>query len=408
MRFLFLLLCVLSVATLIASPVLADKAPYQEQRREIQERIGTLHHRIAEGEKSHASTVAQLGAVESAIEESTQRIRQLSESRSRLLAEIVQFQDQARQLGQQTATQQDQLSSLLHHQFVREGWRDDDALRFLPADRRDPTTAGLDAHFLGLLLRAKAELIADLRKAATERRELENSLRRKNDQLVVIEESQRHERMTLLDQRRRHQSLLSRIGERIKVHQRELAVLQRDEKRLTRLIERLRQGAAKRPVPAIRDRARGKAPSAAGKIDAASSESGDGFPATKGGISRLPIQGEIIGRFGTSRPEGSATWKGLFIRASEGADVRAVASGQVVFSGRFPGFGELVIVSHGDDLLSVYGNNGARLRQTGESVKVGDVLATVGHHDDLGSGSYFELRYRGKAFDPLKWTGGKL
>jgi len=118
----------------------------------------------------------------------------------------------------------------------------------------------------------------------------------------------------------------------------------------------------------------------------------------------LPVKGTLAGRFGAPRPEGG-TWKGLFIRAGEGGEVRAVAAGRVVFADWLRGFGNLLIIDHDDGFLSVYGNNQSLLRQPGDETRGGEVVATVGNSGgNPESGLYFELRHRGQVFDPMKWV----
>ncbi len=119
---------------------------------------------------------------------------------------------------------------------------------------------------------------------------------------------------------------------------------------------------------------------------------------------RLPVRGDITGRFGTARGEGGV-WRGVFVRTEEGAQVRAVAPGEVVFANWLRGFGNLIIVDHGDGYLSVYGNNQTLLKQVGDSIKAGDVVAGAGATGGQPeSGLYFELRHRGKPMDPLQWV----
>jgi len=123
---------------------------------------------------------------------------------------------------------------------------------------------------------------------------------------------------------------------------------------------------------------------------------------------RLPVKGTIAGRFGSPRAEGGGSWKGVFIRAAEGAEVKAVAAGAVVFSDWLRGFGNLLIIDHGNDFLSVYGNNESLLVAVGANVKGGESVATVGNSGgNPESGLYFELRHRGQPFDPLKWAGNR-
>ncbi|MDF3036509.1 MAG: putative peptidase, partial [Paucimonas sp.] len=69
------------------------------------------------------------------------------------------------------------------------------------------------------------------------------------------------------------------------------------------------------------------------------------------------------------------------------------------------GFGNLIIVDHGNQYMTIYGNNQAVLKHAGDAVKVGDVIATAGNSGgNEQSGLYFEMRFQGRAFDPLQWV----
>ena len=94
----------------------------------------------------------------------------------------------------------------------------------------------------------------------------------------------------------------------------------------------------------------------------------------------------------------------MLIRAKLGQDVRATAAGTVVFSDWMRGFGNLLILDHGSNYLSVYANNETLYKSVGERVKRGDTIASVGRSggEDY-PGLYFELRYKGKPFDPTRW-----
>ena len=86
--------------------------------------------------------------------------------------------------------------------------------------------------------------------------------------------------------------------------------------------------------------------------------------------------------------------------------MHAVAAGRVVFADWLRGFGNLMILDHGDGLLSVYGNNETLLRGVGDVVQAREVISAVGSTGgSQDSGLYFELRYQGKPFDPLAWLG---
>ncbi len=129
----------------------------------------------------------------------------------------------------------------------------------------------------------------------------------------------------------------------------------------------------------------------------------DGAFASLRGRMAAPISGRVAARFGAKRGDGP-TWKGVFIKAAEGSDVRAVAGGRVVFANWMRGFGNLIIVDHGSEYLSIYGNNQTLLKHAGDTVKAGDQIASAGNTGgNEESGLYFELRHLGKAFDPASW-----
>jgi septal ring factor EnvC (AmiA/AmiB activator) len=95
----------------------------------------------------------------------------------------------------------------------------------------------------------------------------------------------------------------------------------------------------------------------------------------------------------------------MFIRAAEGAEVHTVASGRVVHAAWLRGFGNLIIVDHGGQYWSLYANNQSLLRRVGDVVKAGEVIAAAGNTGgNEESGLYFELRHKGKEFDPASWV----
>ncbi|MFT0532712.1 murein hydrolase activator EnvC family protein [Castellaniella hirudinis] len=127
-----------------------------------------------------------------------------------------------------------------------------------------------------------------------------------------------------------------------------------------------------------------------------------GFPGLKKGLPR-PVAGEALGRFGTQRPDGGL-WRGVVLRSAAGTPVRVVAPGRVVYAGWLAGFGNLLIVDHGRQYLSVYGYNQALLKQVGDIVRRGDIVAQVGATGgQVDPGLYFELRHQGAPINPQLW-----
>ena len=120
---------------------------------------------------------------------------------------------------------------------------------------------------------------------------------------------------------------------------------------------------------------------------------------------KLPVKGKVIYKYNAKRWDTGTKWKGLFIKAKEGSDVKSVAAGQVVFSDWLRGFGNIIIIDHGKSYMSLYGNNDSLLKQKGEYINGDEVIALSGNSGgNKHNGLYYELRHNGKPFNPLKWT----
>lgn len=358
---------------------------------------------MAAAEESKTYAADQLRETESAISNANQRLHELGAERAELKSQLADLDAQSQRLDRQTGAQQNQLARLLNRQFVG---GDSDALRLLLSGH-DPNQSARDKYFLTQLSRAKADLIQQLRAVAAEKQRLAEAVRERQTQLAEIERGQQESRAQLLERKQQRLTTLAAIASRLKAQRREIDTLKRDEQRLSKLIEGLARIAATRKArPKV-----GAGGTATARASAVRSHDpgnvGGAFAALRGQL-RLPVKGTIAGRFGTPRAEGGASWKGIFIRAAEGAEVKAVAGGAVVFSDWLRGFGNLLIIDHGDDFLSVYGNNESLLAAVGASVKAGESVATVGNSGgNPDSGLYFELRHRGQPFDPLKWASNR-
>ena len=116
-----------------------------------------------------------------------------------------------------------------------------------------------------------------------------------------------------------------------------------------------------------------------------------------------PLQGRIVERFGAAA-DGERSSQGVLIAAKDGSAVRAVSHGRVVYADWLRGYGLLLIIDHGDGYLSLYGYNETLLKEVGDWVDGGEVVASSGESGGRKmAGLYFELRHDGKAFDPSAW-----
>lgn len=183
-------------------------------------------------------------------------------------------------------------------------------------------------------------------------------------------------------------ALLAALRQKIRSEGEEVERLAAQEKDLTRLIAELTSILSDYPI---------------------SSE--EPFSAHKGKLT-WPVAGTLLHDFGQPRVGGSIKWNGVVLAAPRGREVRAVYHGRVAFADWLAGMGLLVIVDHGDGYMTLYGYNETILKNTGDWVAPGDVIATVG--DSGGqpqAGLYFELRRGKQPVNPRQWVtrrpGGK-
>jgi septal ring factor EnvC (AmiA/AmiB activator) len=133
-----------------------------------------------------------------------------------------------------------------------------------------------------------------------------------------------------------------------------------------------------------------------------------GGAAAAAALPMRPFQGQLDWPAeGTVRvplsPVGAPASKGIEIAAPEGAAASAVHDGTVAFAGPFSGFGTLVIVDHGSQTFSLYGDLLDVAVKKGDRVDRGHRLGTVGPTPSGAAGLYFELRVDGRPVDPLQW-----
>lgn len=214
-------------------------------------------------------------------------------------------------------------------------------------------------------------------------RELTASTVAGQERLAHLERDQVIGLEALREARESRRSVLADLESRINAADAEVQRLRIEEQRLTDLLADLDDILAAFPV-----------------------DSDEPFADLRGELA-WPVSGNLIGDYGRSRGQGSMRWNGVVLGADSGAQVRAVYHGRVAFSDWLPGLGLLMIVDHGDGYLSLYGYNEVLLKESGDWVETGEVVAQVG---DTGGRQepalYFELRHDGKPIDPHQWMRG--
>jgi septal ring factor EnvC (AmiA/AmiB activator) len=133
---------------------------------------------------------------------------------------------------------------------------------------------------------------------------------------------------------------------------------------------------------------------------------GAGFTRLKGKLP-WPVEGKIAVPYGTQRDPQFSTpvfRNGVHIKTPANSDARSVFEGKVIFAEWFKGFGQLVIINHGNGYHTLYGNLSEIFSHVGDIIRESQVIGKVGTSGILNApGLYFEIRYKGKPLDPAQW-----
>lgn len=402
--------CLLGAGAALAAPAADSK---RSELSALREKIRTLQDDIAHGEESHGEAADELAASDKSISASQRRLREIARMRDEVDAEIENLTEQRLALENELSLLRTRLGDAIFRTYVEGGQAG--TRRFLSGD--NPNQLARDAYYLEQVARQRIASIERARQTMGEMQEIIARAETKRAQLLSLESQRKKEQQDLLAERTRQREVLNHISTQLRSQRKQMATLQRDENRLEKLIqglERITRSLPSKPPRSATSASTSVASSkktepVTGKADSVASPGSDEGPfSERRGHLHWPVKGELTGRFGAQRADGMTSWRGVFIRASSGAEVRAVAAGKVVFADWMRGFGNLIIVEHGDGYMTVYGNNEAVFKSPGDDVASGDVIASVGvSGGQEESGLYFEIRYRGQPQDPLKWIAGK-
>jgi murein hydrolase activator len=362
----------------------------------LRDQLETLKREMAESEGDRKEVADQLRDSERAISDAARTYREHQAAQRKAREDHRDIDARIRRHELDIGARSKALERIVYFRYVH---GEAGPLRVMLASR-DFSSLARDLYYLSYVSRAQSELIRGLRESVNELSQLAQQSRTKAEELAALEAQARDGRSRLEAERAEWQRVLTRLSSQIQSQRRSMQTLQANERRMSDLVERLSRAIRERPAPSP------SLPKPTDRNDKVP-EAGDtrGVFSSLRGKLRLPVRGDVVGRFGSPRAESGVSWKGVFIRGAEGDEVRAVAPGRIVFADWMRGFGNLMIVDHGDTYLTIYGNNESLLRRPGETVRSGDAIATVGRSGgNESAGLYFELRHQGRAIDPLAWV----
>ncbi len=385
----------------------------QSELEALKRRLQTLQQEFRETQTHRKEAADELRESERAISSAVRQLRELDGERQRARVDLQALAQQTEATAARIRQQQAHLAQALRGAYRR---GQGDALK-LVLNGADPNQSARDLRYLAHLSRAQHAMIETLRVDLAQLSALQQQTARKSDELTRLQAAREAEQRALLADKREREAVLQKLSAQIQQQRREISNLKRDERNLTQLVERLnrlmaQQAARARAAQLAKQKqAAGKTvngqprrPLAVNTETPVAFSSDRPFSRLKGSL-RLPVAGELMNRFGAPREGGGVSWKGLFIRAAQGSAVKAIAAGQVVFAEWLRGFGNLIIVDHGEGYMSLYSNNESLYKQVGDRVQPGDAIATVGNSGGQpDTGLYFEMRHQSRPVNPLQWV----
>jgi len=366
-----------SLAVLLVLLVAAPAAPQRTDLDRIRNEIAQLRARL-EGVRQQAQSAAR--QLEEADLELTIRTRELqlaTEEESRLAAEQQAIESQIAALAPRIARQKQDLRRRLVALYRLGGLSYVRMLLSIDINTNPVEAVSMLSYLVSHDSRAVAQFQATQRQLANQHTQLAQRRDQLRSARAVLEERRRAVALAV----RQQQTLLARLRHEESGATEQLAALEEKARRLQRLVDSL---AAQK---------RGLAP----ELDIRSVQ----------GALAWPVEGTVVERFGKQRNPKFSTFtinNGLKIEAVPGSPVHSVFQGTVLFSQWFKGYGNLIILDHGNRVFSLYGNVKAPLVSVGDRVANGQPIAGVGESEDATTGHlYFEIRQDNRPEDPQKW-----
>lgn len=376
------LLCVLALGAAPAARALQaqdtrSQAEVERDLARVREELRQVAERQQRLEVERDQAAERLRAADRGVGEAVRGLRETEAGIQTRERELRELEAEAAQLQQALAGQREALAALLRSAHAM--GRHEQLKLLLAQDRIEDLARVLAYHryvqadrgerIEGLL--GELEALAALSTRVQARRDALAAGRLEQQARIQHLEAQRGERAELVGElEARHRDAAARA-----------AALGRDEASLQGLLDRLRDAIA--DVPSRLD---------------------DATPlAERRGQLPWPLGGARLVGFGGSLPDGR-TSRGWLLAGTAGAEVRAIAHGQVAFADWLKGYGLIVIIDHGGGWMSLYANNDALLKDAGDWVRGGEPVSTVGSSGGQGRPAlYFELRRESRPVDPATW-----
>ena len=353
------------------------------------EKLEQLRGRISELKNELASMRGQRDDLQGALEKAEKDIGAVAASLRELDGQADQSRRDIRELQRNFDTEQlklDKMRVTLENELRVAYMAGKQEQIKLLLNQQEPAALGRLMVYHKYFMRARAQAMQDIRATLARLADIERELLVQRSGIEVLIEQQQEKSSRLLARQAQRSEILLQLQDRLTGKTSRLAALEADEQQLQKLVQSLQQAIKDISLPA-------------GEYESLRS--------LKGKL-HWPVAGHISMHYGERHVSGKLRSRGVHITSRSGADVHAIARGRVVFADWLRGFGLLMIIDHGDNYMSLYGQNRSLYREVGEWVARDEVVAAAGNSGGQAkAGLYLELRKDGRPFNPDSWFSGK-
>ena len=353
------------------------------------EKLEQLRERISELKNELASMHGQRDELQGALEKAEKDIGAVAATLRELDGQADQSRKDIRELQRNFDTEQlklDKMRVTLETELRVAYMAGKQEQIKLLLNQQEPAALGRLMVYHEYFMRARAQAMQDIRATLARLADIERELLVQRSGIQVLIEQQQEKSSRLLARQAQRREILVQLQDGLTGKTARLAALEEDEQQLQKLVQSLQQAIKDISLPA-------------GEYESLRS--------LKGKL-HWPVAGHISMHYGERHVSGKLRSRGVHITSRSGADVHAIARGRVVFADWLRGFGLLMIIDHGDNYMSLYGQNRSLYREVGEWVARDEVVAAAGNSGGQAkAGLYLELRKDGRPFNPDSWFSGK-
>ena len=367
----------------------------EKDLHKIQKEINQLDRNIKKNIKTKKNLSSELKQKEKKISKTKKELYKIKKKFKSNKKKIKNLNNQLLKLEKEIQVKKKSLSSRLYQAYTK----GNPGYLQMYLDGINPSQISRESYYIGYYSKQQDIEIKLIKKAYNKIKVTKKLTNETLKKVASLKKQKEKNKKKLQKQRREKAKVIKKINKKLISQKKKKQKLIKNEKKLTSIFKALIK-----KIKADTNKKRSKKIKADNKSILDSKFDGIDFKKLKRKL-KLPVKGKIIHKFKSKRKDTGVAWKGLFIKAKEGSEVYAIASGKVVFSDWIKGFGNIIIIDHGKGYMSLYGNNSSLLKESNEIVNGGSVIAIVGNSGGNSTyGLYYELRKNSKPFDPLKWT----